>query len=447
MMEWVAALCVTTTGIAWIGTYARAHRRGYLDFVDWFVAAAGLLYGVIYIFVLFATEAGNNPVWENSIQPYRPFYWLPPVLGTLVVATVWVGSGFASVHAQQIERTYASALLNRQSPYRLTAWLTLVAGTLSYWLYARAYGGFITLWLYVTNPFQRAMVDFWQIPNPLAFLSRFGALVWFASLLFFGLVLSQRSSQKRHIADHIGLVIGTSLTLFILSTWTARLFVASFFFLFVVAYLYWRQVSVSWFITTILVLFFAGGMTLWGITAIIDPGKLEQDLLTFYSEEISFPSASFFGALDREDFRYFSDLVALPLHFLPQRILYGILGLETASDVNTRWFLGERKGEGDVGYGIPVDFLTFGYMQAGVMGIAINGLITGYLLFLLSRLINSLPLFGVRSTLYAYCSVMVAAFSVAYADPAHIVRRNLHFFLGFALLSLLSLLGKESDQR
>ncbi|NSW78575.1 MAG: hypothetical protein HPY54_06040 [Chthonomonadetes bacterium] len=446
MMELVAALCVITTGIAWLGTYTRARRRGYLDLVDWFVATAGLLYGAAYIFVLFATERGDNPLWQHTIRPYRSFYWLPPVLGTMVVVAVWAGSALASAHIRQVRRACDSPLLNRQSPYRLTAWFALVAGILSYWLYARAYGGFITLWLYVMIPSQRAAVNFWQMENPFTFLNRFGALTWFAALLFFGLVLSQRSSPKRHITDSIGLIIALPVALFILSTWTARVFVASFFFLFIIAYLYWRRISLHWFVTAILALFCIGTVTVWGVTVVLDPFKLEQNFLTFYAKEASFPTMSFFGAIEREDYRYFSDLIATPLHFLPQRILYGVLGLETASDVNTRWFLGERKGEGDVGYGIPVDFLTFGYMQAGVAGIVINGLLAGYLLSLLSCLVNSLSLSGVRSALYAYCSVMVAALSVAYTDPAHIVRRNLHFFLGFAVLSLLSILGKSETR-
>lgn len=445
-MEWVAALCVVTTGVAWLGTYVRAHRRGYLDLVDWFVATAGLLYGAAYIFVLFATESGHNPLWENTIRPYKSFYWLPPLLGTVVVVAVWAGSAFASAHVRQLRRASDSAQLHRRSAYRVTAWFALVAGILSYWLYARAYGGFITLWLYVMIPSQRFAVNFWQMENPFTFLNRFGALTWFATLLFFGLVLSQRSSPKRHIADSIGLIISLPIALFILSTWTARVFVASFFFLLIVAYLYWRQIPVQWFVTAILALFCIGTVTVWGVTVVLDPFKLEQNLLTFYAKEASFPTMSFFGAIEREDYRYFSDLIATPLHFVPQRILYGVLGLETASDVNTRWFLGEREGEGDVGYGIPVDFLTFGYMQAGVAGIVIHGLLAGYLLSLLGSLVNSLSLSGVRSTLYAYCSIMVAALSVAYTDPAHIVRRNLHFFIGFAVLSLLSMLSKSESR-
>ncbi len=440
-MEWVVALCLITTGIAWIGTYTRACRRGYLDLVDWFVATVGLLYGAAYIFVLLATETGNNPLWENAILPYRSLYWLPPALGILVVSNAWLGSAIASVHTRRIEKKCNPALLAHQSSYRWTAWFALIAGTLSYWLYSRAYGGFTTLWLYLVVPAQRAVLNFWQMENPFTFLNRFGALTWFASLLFFGLILSQRSSPKRHFTDYIGLTIATPLALAILSTWTARVFVASFFFLFVVAYLYWRQISVHRFIAAIIVLFCVGTVTVFGVTALLDPLKLEQNFLTFYAKEAGFPAASFFGAIERDSYRYFSDIIAAPLHFLPQRVLYGTLGLETASDVNTQWLLGERKGEGDVGYGIPVDFIAFGYMQGGVWGIVINALLAGYLLVWLSQLINGLPLSGVRSALYAYCSLLVSVLSVAYTDPAHIIRRNLHFFIGCAILSLVSIVS------
>lgn len=437
-MEWIVVFCLSSTGIAWIGTYVRARKRGYLDLVDWFVAAAGLLYGVTYIFVLLATETGENPFWENAILPYRPLYWIPPVLGIVAVSNTWLGSAIASVHTRRIKKKYNSALLARQSPYRWTAWFALIAGTLSYWLYSRAYGGFITMWAYVMLPAAR---NFWQMENPFTFLSRFGVLTWFASLLFFGLVLSERLAPKRHFTDYIGLMIATPLALFILATWTARLFVALFGFLFVVGYLYWRQVPVHHFILTVLVLFCAGTVTVVGVTMVVDPFKLEENLLKFYAKEAGFPTASFFGAIERDEHRCFSDIIAAPLHFLPQRVLYGTLGIETATDANTRWLLGERKGEGDVGYGIPVDFLTFGYMQAGVGGIIINALLAGYLLAWLSQMVNGLPLSGVKSALYAYCALMVSALSVAYADPEHIIRRNLHFFIGYAALSLVSVLS------
>lgn len=438
-MELAVILAMVSAFIAWGGSYFLALKRGYVNLVDWFIGTGGLLFSVIYVLVLQSVESRRNPLWENWIVAHEPLYWLPPLLSVMLYLSVWAGSSLA------VQRSQTRHLLRLMHPvrslapltylYRYMAWGMLVVGILSYWLYSKAYGGFAKLWMYLL-PAQRGIINLGEIDNPWSFLNRFGAFSWFAVLLFAGIVLQYQGARRTRIWDIAGLVLSIIFSLFVLSTWLARVFVTSFLLILLLGYLYWRRQSVHTFFLLSALLFVSGASIVYGVTTLIDPGKLEDDVMTFYAKEVSFPAASLFMAIERDQYRYFSDLAALPLHFLPQRILYSVIGIETATDVNTAYFLGARKGVGEVGYGIPVDILSFGYLQAGVWGVIVVGLFVGFLLTWLDRWIRQVPLEGARAMLYAYAAIMVSALSVAYADPVHVVRRNFHFFIGFAVVSL-----------
>lgn len=446
-MDWAILLGFAFTWVAWLGTIFRIMVRKRLDLVDWFVGTLGGFNGVGYAFIIWATQAGINPHWERWILPYSRYYWLPPILSLIAAGGVWMGATLAGASWRSREE-HAELTPRAVVEIRRFAWVFLFAGIFCYYLYTMAYGGFAEMLNY-SALIRSGMFDAIGIDNPLSFLKRFGGFAFFSSLLFYALVLEDRPKGHLRIICLLGLVTSIGFSLYVLYSWLSRVAIAMYLSAFPLAYVYHRshQSHMIIFRLTPLVLAIAIGLpflSLW-----MTPGKSSTSIIEFYARELSFPIISLFSAIENDRFRFFFDLAVAPIYMLPSRIWSGVFGLDVVSNINTETILGYVKGEGGVTGTIPVDMVTFGYMQMGAFGVAIIGFCIGAGLVWLEKLIQWMPGKGLRSVLYAYSALMVSTLTVLYADPQHILYRNFHFIIGtLALATLVSWkrLRRESTQ-
>ncbi|AVR00348.1 hypothetical protein OBCHQ24_15500 [Oceanobacillus iheyensis] len=158
--------------------------------------------------------------------------------------------------------------------------------------------------------------------------------------------------------------------------------------------------------------------------------------VSMLAKELSFPFVSFVAQIDNYEFRWFSDILVSPLFILPERIWQGIFNIDLVSGYNTLIVAGARKGEGASG-SVPIDMLTFGHLQASILGVVVVGLLWGILLFVLERALNRVKIHSFHSIIYANVVLNVAVQSVFYGDPQHIISRNFSLIGGVLLLSFL----------
>lgn len=437
-MIWWILLSITLTGVAWLGTLFRIRVRKRLDLVDWFVGTMGAINGVGYAFVIWATHSGRNPYWASWILPYNEYYWLFPILSLIAVMGVWLSATVAgSLRTNLLTIKHADLSPKSLSRIEKLAWVLLLLGILSYWQYARAYGGFIALLNY-SNLIRSGLFDVIGIDNPWSFLQRLGGLVFFSSFLFYALVIERQLKNRTQILNALGLVISLCFSLYVLYSWLGRVAIIAYLAVFPLSYIYYRhfrghfrihRMSVRLFFLILTIAIALPLLSLW-----MTPGKSSRDIFEFYARELSFPTVSFLSAIESDEFRFCRDLLVAPLYVLPQRIWSGVIGYDTASDINTVRIYGYRKGEGGVTGGIPTDMVTFSYMQLGVVGVALMGILLGAALVWLEKLILQAPTTGLRAVFYAYCALMLSALTVLYADPQHIIRRNIHFIVGIFTL-------------
>jgi hypothetical protein len=175
------------------------------------------------------------------------------------------------------------------------------------------------------------------------------------------------------------------------------------------------------------------------VTHWVDPGRGAATLAELAAKELSFPAVSYAASLEADQERWMQDVLLAPVYFLPQQIWSGVLGLRSASMDNTLRIMGSLKGQGGVTGGIPVDFVTFGYLEGWALGVAIWGILWGAFLAWLSRWLDSIPVAGIRAPLYAFAALSFSSMTVLYSDPVHIIARNTHFIIGGVLITLVAL--------
>ncbi len=400
-----------------------------LTLPGWFIICLGPGQAAVFTFVIFITENGENDLWDKWILPHEMHFWMVPCLIVLAQIGAWYGAVLGKPR-RTFENSHASTLGELRKIHTL-AWISLLGGVLALWLYSQVYGGFAGLLAYRTTLYYMGI----SIPNPWSFMLRVGGLSCFASLLFVSLLFEQSWSGHRRYVSLLGFVLSLCFAILFWYVLAGRLLLATYIIMFVIVYLVLKIRHVDWVpiislvsLATILVLVY------W-ITLIVDPGKFENTTQAFFAKELSFPTVSLLTTIESDELRYGIDVVATPLYFLPQRITYSMLGLDTASDVNTARLLGAPKGEG-AEYGIPVDAVTFGFLQGGVYGVVVLPLVFSYLLGWLETFLRQIPVKKVGIVLQIYAGLFLAAMSAFYADPEHIIRRNWHFLVGVLLLLL-----------
>lgn len=436
-MESAILLGFAFASIAWTGTIFRIRMNKRLDLVDWFVGAMGAFNGIGYALVIWATHAGMNPLWAQWILPYNSYYWIPPALSLIATGSVWMGATLAGGSRKKSGES-ADLTPNALAWIKRLAWGFLFAGIFCYYLYTKAYGGFFELLDY-SALIRSGQFDMIGIDNTWSFLGKLGSLAFFSSFLFYSMLLEGRLKNRSYFICLFGLIISVGFSLYVLYSWLARVHLIMYILVFPLSHVYYKNRNRYSMVPKLSLIFLTMAIALPVLSLLITPGKSSTSIIEFYVRELSFPTVSILSTIEIHGFRFFYDIVVAPLYMLPSKIWSGFLGVVTASDINTEIIYGYRKGEGGVTGGIPTDFITFAYMQMGLIGVTITGIVVGFGLVWLERLLLRIPGRGLHSVLYAYCVLMIVILTILYSDPYHIIQRNIHFIIGiFSIFALFS---------
>ncbi len=415
------------------------YLRKKFETLDWFLIALGLFNGIGFSFVIWATYNGNNiALWGLKLLQYDIdliiIYFVFNVILMFSVSLGWIFSNSLLKQNNKASSIYPK-YGNTQKLYkkiRTVAWGMLIVAILSYTLYTRAYGGFTGLIYY--SRYIRSSIS--VIANKFSFLQRFGGFAFFSSYLFFGLLIDKTTKNMKKKSNFIGFLISLLFSLYVLYTWVGRISFIVYLMTFLIGYLLYKNKSVFRLSRKLIILLIFG---LWSIVffdKVLNRSRVGISVIELFAKELSFPSASFITQFETSTYRWFKDLIVAPLYILPSRIWSNVFGIETASMINTIAFYGFKKGEGGVTGGIPVDLLTFSYMQSSVLGIVIIGFMCGVMLLLIQKNMNQIPIKSIRNVLLGNVILNVIILTILYGDPLHIITRNFNLIIGMILLKL-----------
>ena len=431
-------LCLFQAVFASIGTLIRTKLRNRYDLVDWFVIGVAAYNGLVCPLIIFELKNGinRNSMLINLFS--KSEIWLYPLYSLIVVLAVWGGAGL--VKKLKNERLYIEEIepINKSKSekrcYQL-AFVFLLAGVLTYWVYVYPYGGFIK-YLDVSQAIRSGSFDEVKVDHGFTFLKRFGGFCFFSSLIFAGLIIRKRIYE---VPVHLWLIfmVSVAFSIYVLFSWGGRLGILFYVVNFPLGYYFYKKgMGYKSFtriivVLSIVLILFPSIDQLWG------KHREKKPLAQFFVKELSFPLFVFSKANEVNKPRWMKDVIFSPAYFLPTKVWSGILNIDTVSAVSTKRILGVRKGERGSTIGIPVDFVSFGLMEGGIVGIAILSVIIGVFLSKINNWVFLYMRKGIREMLYGHLVLSVSIQTVIYSDPQHIIMRNFHFIIGFVILCVI----------
>lgn len=409
----------------------RFSKNKNLELIDWFLLALGTFNGVLFSFVVITTLSGKNasPIFTLVISKLT-FLNISSYIffNILILVCVSFGWSFTKLlnkkcKIKKFSNEYKDNYLNKLVFF---SWFLLIVSIFSYWLYVKAYGGFLE---YI--PYSRAIRSgVFTIRNPFSFLQRFGGFAFLSSYLFFSFILDR---TKRKKSFYFGFIISFLFSTYVLYSWVGRVSFVIYLGTFLLGLTLNNYRSILNFTKRIIYLLVGLFIVLVSADTLLRRSSGQYGLFEILSKELSFPLVSYLSVVQSAHYRWFIDLIIFPFYILPMRIWSGLLGIETASSYNTFLLLGKRKGETGVFGELPLDFLSFSYLQANILGVIVVSLVFGIFLFLLQRSLNKIPLTNVRSIISANVILNIAVISVLYADPQHIIAANFPIIMGFII--------------
>ncbi|MGC8979220.1 hypothetical protein [Caldisericum sp.] len=442
---------------ALFGTVIRVASRHRIDLVDWFTLAFALFNGFSFSFILWMTYNGQND-WSNSqwILGHKNFYGAYLLSGLIFLLSTWIGASLLdkgrikkSSGFREITDKNSLPLLSRMAKI---SWVMLFIAIASYFIYVKGYGGYGSLLKYA--PFIRSgHFELIPVSNPWTFLERFGSFAFFSSFVFFGLALSNVSARRFKALNIAGFIVSFSLSILVLYARLGRLSLVAYLVIFPIGYWLFRY-KISF--RTIILLIAISSLTIFVLVplanSLLKRGSSSTGIGTFYASQMSFTYISFFAQMDAGQYRYMKDVLLSTIDILPDRIFKNLLHLDSASDVNTARIKGAVKGQDGVSGEVPIDILTFSFMEGGILGLLILGIIWGAILMFVEIFINKI-LSPVREMLYVFSIINISVLTIPYGDPRHFFVENLYFVVGvaafyiFGAINIKREIGAESSIR
>jgi len=325
--------------------------------------------------------------------------------------------------------------LESSDKFFLVTVILFILGVVANHLYLLAYDGF-TGYLYYSGYIRSGLTTL--VYNKWSFLIVFRDCIILSSYLFFSQI--KRNTKKDKVCL-ILFIISFVLSLLVLYSNRGRISLCIYLFVFLFFVLF-RKLEIKILNLKSMLFIFAIGivavLVLLLISNILSRSLLENPLANLINET-SFIFANFkilLNNMEFEDCRWFIDIVSYPIYLLPSSIWREFLP-NTASDIITIFIYGAKKGEANIYGEAPIDAISIGYLQCGIIGIVFFALFFGIIVAKLFNYINSIESGNVKLILIVYVLIDLIIRSIFYADSYNIIQRSfsliifilIHFFV------------------
>ncbi len=437
-------VCFTLS--VFLALHLKLVKKKSLEMLDWFLMSLAAFNGIGFGFVMWAAYEGKNNSYDFSyiIMNYgSPLILIYFVFNLVLIFSIFCGWYLSSAffNSPKSKKTVIIPYLDYDF-LRTTvfvSWLMLIISIIAYWLYTRAYGGFIGFLAY-----SRAIRSgVFSVENRFSFFQTFGSFAFFSSFVFYSILIDREQRTKKTKLVFWGFIISFSFSLYVLYSWVGRVSLTIYIATFLLGRIFYSNKTAVAFVGKISFFSISALLLLVFTDIILGRSGGNMGIVELFATELSFPLATFYHVVDTSQCRWFFDLLVAPLYILPAKFWSGMLHIETASSLNTFLVLGARKGEAEIFGEIPIDMLSFSFMQGNVFGILIVGLLWGALLYMVQILINKIPARGFRSIINAHIILNLCILSVLYGDPQHIIVRNFHLIVGLLMLWFFSKLFRK----
>ena len=324
---------------------------------------------------------------------------------------------------------------------KITAVIMLIIGFVSNYLYLKAYGSYSN-YLQYSGLIRSGILT---VNNPFSFLMPLRNCINFSSLLFFSLIVNKKSKKT----DILFFLISFIFSILVLYSNKGRLSFVFYFFSIFLFYIFKKNKtnvinlkSIAK-ISFLIILLFIGLI----ISGNIMQRNSMNSIILEINEEISFIFLNFKVMLSKgitlENYRMFKDVLYMPMYFLPSSIWSSKFGIITCDQINTKIWTGFYKGENGITGTIPIDFISFSYIQMGLIGIFIVPTIYAFFCSKILDIINKVNDENNFKMIYSYVLTNIVLVSFFYADPYHIISGCYSFILFIIIYNVIRLFKIE----
>ena len=412
-----------------------------IDYVGIFLGSLGVFHGILLSYAYLYDPYLFFLIIPEELKYYNSYAWFYCIMIILFGLGTFIGGTISYKNKVFLNAAWHKKVYPKKlGRLVFIGYFLLLTSFVLYWLYAIPYGGFVSLFKSALL-IRAGLFEISPQENPFSLFGKLSGISIIASLLFWGLLLGteKREFNFSRIVIVFGWLCSFVLSIFIFYTWFSRSHIIAYFFAYflsLVARKYKMKVS-SKVVKNITVVIFIVIILFFG-TSYIMKGAREFNILfqriAFAAKVRLLPT---FVLLEDPEYRWFKDIVYTPLYLLPQRFWREIVDY-TASDIITIKMMGGRKGDPGVSGAMVIGIVPLGFLQAGVLGLAVVSLLWGVILVSLERyLLVSLPP-GLSETVYSYFAFRLIISSVWGADPQVVIYNHIDLIVGLIIVLVLS---------
>lgn len=423
----IIAICITAIG------------RFNMNLKKWTLLMIAVFYGGIFGLVFLLTYKGYNTILNTEYINEYGLYEILIYFISVIIMIVGIELGFKI-------KTKNKGIININNPVFLDNsgffWnklfifsvFFLFLSIVAYYLYAMAYGGFDGLLNY-TISIRSSTSD---ISNRWSFLQKAGSFAYISGYALFCITINKECTHKRRIESFIFWSIALFFSLYVAYSQGGRGTLANIVLIYILTLVFnysnnfFQIIRKHWkkFISVPVAFFIMN--TVWRRSS-------TNNILELVTSGYSYFFSSFILNLKNTEFRWFIDIVQIPLYFLPSSI-YSQYGIKTANQFNTFLMHGGYKGDfvngriitGEATTGI----LSVSYMQASFLGVFIFALLVGICFSKWQKRLLLMEKSTFKSMIYAYYVVGFVYGGVVSGDPAAFITSNFAYFVFFFIFRI-----------
>lgn len=423
----IIAICIIAIG------------RFNMNLKKWALLMIAVFYGAIFGLVFILTYTGHNTILNTEYINEYSIYEILIYFISVIIMIVGIEIGFKiKIRNKGIININNPVFLDNSGFFWNKLFVfsiaILLVSIVAYYLYSIAYGGFAGLLDY-TIAIRSSTSD---ISNRWSFLQKAGSLAYISGYALFCITINKECNHKRRIQSFVFWIIALLFSLYVAYSQGGRGTLVNIVLIYILTLAFnysnnffhiikkhWKKFAI------VPVAFFLMNIA-WRRSS-------TNNILELLASGYSYFFSSFIVNLKNTEFRWFIDIVQIPLYFLPSSI-YSQYGIRTANQSNTFLMQGGYKGEiingriitGESTTGI----LSVAYMQASFLGIFLFALLVGICFSKWQKRLLLMEKSTFKSMIYAYYVVSFVYGGIVSGDPAAFIISNFAYFVFFFIFRL-----------
>lgn len=396
-----------------------------LNLYHWFVLGIGIFYGLFFAINVYLLGEGyftESSQWVTRSEDYYFIYYV--LIYAFIIFSYF---GYITPKTKVKSDAYLNSSDNKDKAYFLIIILLLTLSCLFIYLFTKGRGGVIGN-IHYSKAFGEAKFtesNSWSFLNPLITLAPVSCVLLYSYFLF-----------KKNTINLIAFIFSLLPAYYVLFFNSGRLTLILFSAAPLLVYALYKEYRNATVFFAIVVGVFLLISSVSYISDLLD-WKSRGNYGQFFISETSFPFYGFFANVhaNTDSIRLFKDILMYPFYVLPERvtgITFDVTTINTASVENVEFYSSYKEASK------PVDLITFGWLQGGVLGVALFGYFYGYILKVINNTLQQISYAPIKLAIFGLIVIRMMYGSFYYMAPMGFFNKNIAIIFSIFVVYLVA---------